>query len=288
MIQSMTAFARSQSQNPAGNIICELRSINHRYLEFNVRMPDALSELETAIRERVRQHINRGKVDCYLRYQPSSEGSTDITVNLALAKKLCVANESIAQLLKNPAPINSRDILQWPGILEIEKVNHEAIQKDVLDLLENCLQDLVAARNREGEQLKQLFLQRLDGMQQEVAGVRKRLPAILDGQREKLLTRFREARLQLDANRLEQELVLYAQKIDVSEELERLDTHLVEIHRLLEQGGAMGRRLDFLMQELNREANTLGSKSVDSETTRASVELKVLIEQMREQVQNIE
>jgi uncharacterized protein (TIGR00255 family) len=288
MIQSMTAFARVQNQSSSGNFVCELRSINHRYLEFTLRLPEVLHELEVLVRERIRHHIKRGKVECYLRYQPSEGASVHINVNAAIAKKLCEANEVISRLLKNPAPVSTMDILHWPGILEMAEVDLESIQDDVMQLLEKGLAELVAARNREGEELKILFIQRLDAMKIEIDKVRSRLPSIQEAQRQRLITRFSEANVQLEAGRLEQELVLFAQKIDVAEELERLDTHCNEVKRVLKHGGAMGRRLDFLMQELNREANTLGAKSVDAETTRSSVELKVLIEQIREQVQNVE
>jgi uncharacterized protein (TIGR00255 family) len=288
MIQSMTAFARVQSQSKAGQIVCELRSINHRYLEFTLRLPDVLHELEVLVRERIRHHIKRGKVECYLRYQPSENSGVHINVNTVLAKKLCEANETIGKMLKNPALINPMDILRWPGILEMAEIDLETVQKEVMTLLETGLHDLVEARNREGEQLKKLFLQRLEAMDTELNKVRTRLPTILTSQRERLMTRFNEASLQLDSSRLEQELIIFAQKIDVTEEIERLETHIAEVRRVLKQGGAMGRRLDFLMQELNREANTLGAKSIDTETTRSSVELKVLIEQIREQVQNVE
>lgn len=288
MIQSMTAFARAQAQGNWGSLVCELRSINHRYLEFSMRLPETLHEIEAPMREHIRQYIKRGKIECYLRYQPSEMAGLELSVNMALAKKLCQANESIAKLLKNPAPVNTMNILHWPGILEMEEIDLEVIQDEILKLLDKALQDLVAARQREGQQLKQLFVQRLESMAVELEKARQRLPAILEGQRERLFTRFTDANLQLDTARLEQEIVLFSQKIDVTEELERLETHIIEVHRVLKQGGAMGRRLDFLMQELNREANTLGAKSVDVDTTRASVELKVLIEQIREQVQNVE
>jgi uncharacterized protein (TIGR00255 family) len=288
MIQSMTAFARVQSQTSDANLICELRSINHRYLEFTLRLPEVLHELEAVMRERIRAYIKRGKLECYFRYQANEALTAPLTINAALAKKVCEATEVIAGMLKTPAAVNTISILHWPGILEIPKVAVESLQEDVFELLENALQELVEARKREGEQLKKLFLQRLDTMKIEIDKVKKRLPTILENQRQRLLTRFNEANLQLDSTRLEQELVLYAQKIDVSEELERLETHSDEVRRVLDEDDAMGRRLDFLMQELNREANTLGSKSVDAETTRASVELKVLIEQIREQVQNVE
>ncbi len=288
MIQSMTAFARTQSQSSAGSIVCELRSINHRYLEMSLRLPEVLHELEVHVRERIRHGIKRGKVECFLRYQPSEASGIELTVNAVLVEKLCEANELIAKTLKHPVQINTMDILRWPGILQMKEMDLESVQADVLALLDEALEKLVEARAREGEQLKELFLQRLDAMSQEVVKVRSRLPTIMQSQRDRLMTRFSDASLQLDTSRLEQELVLFAQKIDVTEEIERLETHITEVRRILKHGGAVGRRLDFLMQELNREANTLGAKSVDADTTRSSVELKVLIEQMREQVQNVE
>lgn len=288
MIQSMTAFARVQAQGKWGSAVCELRSINHRYLEIVIRAPETLHELESAMRERIREHIKRGKIECYLRYQPGDVAGTEITINTHLAQELCKANETIAQYLKQPAPVQTMEILHWPGILQIAEVDLEAIEDEILKLLDKGLEDLIAARAREGAELKQLFLQRLEAMKIETAKVRQHMPEILTAQRERLMTRFKEAKLELDSARLEQELVMFAQKIDISEELERIDTHISEVRRVLKQGGLVGRRLDFLMQELNREANTLGAKSVDVDTTRASVELKVLIEQVREQVQNVE
>lgn len=288
MIQSMTAFARAQGQGHWGSAVCELRSINHRYLELLVRLPENLHELEAPIRERLRQYVKRGKVECHLRYQPGDVAGTELTINNQLAKKLVNANESIAKLLKNPSSIDTMKILQWPGVLQIAELDLEKIQDEVLKLLEKGLEDLVATRAREGEELKQLFLQRLENMKTELAKVRQRMPEILNNQRERLTKRFSDAKLEMDNARLEQEIVLFSQKADVTEELDRLDAHISEVRHVLKQGGVVGRRLDFLMQELNREANTLGAKSVDVDTTRASVELKVLIEQVREQVQNVE
>ncbi len=288
MIQSMTAFARSQGQGKWGTAVCELRSINHRYLELSVRMPDTLHELESHMRERIRHYIKRGKIECHLRYQPGDVSGTEITINTHMAQELCRANEVIAKLAPHATPLNTMDILHWPGVLQMAEVDLEAIQDEVLQLLEKALQELVDARFREGEELKQLFLQRLENMKAELAKVRHRLPEIYNQQRARLVSRFSDAKIELDSGRFEQELVMFAQKIDVAEELERLDAHISEVRRVLKHGGVAGRRLDFLMQELNREANTLGSKSVDVDTTRASVELKVLIEQIREQVQNVE
>jgi len=288
MIQSMTAFSRAQGQGTWGTAVCEVRSINHRYLEVGVRVPDTLHALEASLRERIRHYIRRGKIEFHLRYQPGDVAGAEITINNHLAEKICKANEVIAKMLKMPAPVNTMDILHWPGVLQIAEADLETIQDEVLKLLEKALQDLVEARMREGDELKQLFMQRLDGMKTELAKVRHRLPEIYSQQRSRLVARFSDASVELDSARFEQEIVLFAQKIDVSEELERLDAHISEVRRILKQGGVVGRRLDFLMQELNREANTLGAKSIDVDTTRASVELKVLIEQMREQVQNVE
>lgn len=288
MIQSMTAFARTQGQGKWGSAVCEVRSINHRYLEMVVRLPDTLHEFESPIRESIRHHIKRGKIEFHLRYQPGDVTGTEITINQHLAETLCRANETIANMLKNPAPVSTMEILKWPGTLQIAELDLEVIQDEIIKLLDKALEDLIAARAREGEELKQLFLQRLESMKAEVAKVRQRLPAILTAQRERLVKRFTDVKLEMDSGRLEQEMVMFAQRIDVTEELDRIDAHISEVRRVLKQGGLAGRRLDFLMQELNREANTLGAKSVDVDTTRASVELKVLIEQVREQVQNVE
>lgn len=288
MIQSMTAFARAQGQGAWGTAVCELRSINHRYLELVVRVPDNLHELEVSIREILRDYVKRGKIEFHLRYQPGDVSGTEITVNKCLAERLCKANETIAEVLSNPAPVNTMDILRWPGILQIAEVDLEVIQGAVLKLLEKALKDLIDARSREGEELKVLFLQRMENMKGELAKVRQRMPEILHEQRERLMKRFSDAKLEMDTGRLEQEMVMFVQKTDVTEELDRLDAHISEVRRILKQGGVVGRRLDFLMQELNREANTLGAKSIHVDMTRASVELKVLIEQVREQVQNVE
>lgn len=288
MIQSMTAFARTQVQGTWGSAVCELRSINHRYHEISVRLPESLHVLESMVRERIREHLKRGKIECYIRYQPGDVAGAPMIINKKLAEELCRANEMIAAMLKNPAPVDTMDILEWPGVLQIEEMDLENIQDTLQSLLEKALAELVIARTREGEQLQKLLFERLENMNVELLKVRKRLPGLLEKERERLLQRFKEAKVELDSVRLEQEMVMLAQKIDVAEELERLDTHIAEVRRILKHGGVVGRRLDFLMQELNREANTLGAKSVDVETTRASVELKVLIEQMREQVQNVE
>lgn len=285
----MTAFARTQHQVKTANLVCEIRSINHRYLEMSLYLPEVLRPLEMPLREMIRHWVKRGKIECGIRYQHlANKDDSSVTINTNLAQDLCKASEKIGAFLQQPAPISPTDILRFPGVIEPKETDLTKLQKDVFNLVEQTLQDLVNARAREGEELKQLFLQRLDVIQDEVEKVRKNLPRVLIEQRERLIKRFKEAELELDPVRLEQELLLFAQKIDVAEEIDRTDTHVTEVRRVLQQGGVVGRRLDFLLQELNREANTLGSKSSDSVITHAAIEMKVLIEQVREQVQNIE
>ncbi len=289
MILSMTAFARSQRQGDWGTLVCELRSINHRFLEISLHLPEVLRVLEMPIRDRIRQLVKRGKVECTLRYQPRNERQGAlVAVNPVLAQEYCLASEKISGLLQNPAPINPVDLLRFPGVLETRETNLADIEAELFPLLSETVNELIAARGREGEGLKQLFFQRIDAMRKELVAVRQRLPQVISEQSARLLKRFQDAKVELDANRLEQEMVFFAQRLDVAEEIERTETHLNEMMRVLKEGGIVGRRLDFLLQELNREANTLGSKSTDTVLTHAAVEMKVLIEQVREQVQNIE
>jgi len=287
-LHSMTGFARAQAQGNWGLAICELRSVNHRYLETSVHLPETLRALESTLRDQIRHHIKRGKLECYIRYQHGDVKNAELIVNTHLVRQLCQVNDSIAEVIKNPSMINTMDILRWPGILQIEELDLEVIEDEIVKLVDNALISLAEARSREGSELRALFIKRLDGMEAEIAKVKTRLPDILVAQREKLMTRFKDAKIELDPARLEQEIVMVVQRIDILEEIDRLSAHISETRRILKQGGLVGRRLDFLMQELHREANTLGAKSIDVDTTRASVELKVLIEQMREQVQNIE
>lgn len=289
MICSMTAFARSEHQVDGMQLVCEMRSVNHRYLETSVYLPDMLRLFEMPIRELVRSLIKRGKLECLVRYQTADVAKQVFyTLNLDLMKEICAASETVAAHLQSPANINPTDILSMPGVL----VNHQKpvteLEKPLLALIEQTTKALVLARQREGTELKQLFLTRLDAMEKELAKAHARLPLVLQDARDRLLKRFSEASVTLDPSRLEQEMVFLAQKLDIAEELDRAKTHIGEIRRILEEGGLVGRRLDFLLQELNREANTMGSKSTDSVVTHAAVELKVLIEQVREQVQNVE
>jgi uncharacterized protein (TIGR00255 family) len=289
MIFSMTAFSRCDTQGDFGTLVCEMRSVNHRYLEVYLQLPDLMRTLEMQIRDRIRQTIKRGKVECQVRYQPGKGAAGfSFTVNMQLAEGLSRASEQIASLLIDANPLSISDVLTYPGVLVTKEADVGALQKEMLQLLDKSLADLRSVRSREGSELKQLFMGRMDLMKQELEKVKERLPSVLRDQQDRLLKRFADAKLDLDTVRLEQEMVFFAQKIDVTEEIERLETHISEVSRVLEEGGTVGRRLDFLLQELNREANTLGSKSVDPTVTHAALEMKVLIEQVREQVQNIE
>ncbi|OMH28092.1 YicC/YloC family endoribonuclease [Motiliproteus sp. MSK22-1] len=288
MTRSMTAFARQQSEHSWGTLIWEIRSVNHRYLEPMLRLPESFRELEGGLRETLRKRLQRGKVDCTLRFSPSERTDAQLSVNLELATQLRDAAQQVTNLLADPAPLDPLDVLRWPGVLAETQVDMKAVQKEALTLFDQAIAELIENRQREGLELEQLVNQRLDAISEVVIQVRAKLPEILTKQRENILNRLEEAKVELDPNRVEQELVLLAQKADVDEELDRLDTHVTEVQRVLKQKGPVGRRLDFLMQELNREANTLSSKSIVAETTQCAVELKVLIEQMREQIQNIE
>jgi len=284
----MTAFARCEAQGDWGSLQLELRSVNHRYLELNLRLPDELRALEPKIRERLNQRLGRGKVDCNVRFQSATALSGELTINEELVKKLAHATREIDALLYNPSPINSLAVIQWPGVLQAPGLDEGQLRSEALRLLECAIDEMEQNRGREGEKLKEIILKRCDAAEEVVKAVRTRLPEVLSAVRSRLHERLEELKVELDENRLEQELVISAQKLDVDEEMDRLATHIGEVRSVLESDQPVGRRLDFLMQELNREANTLGSKSADTETTKASVELKVLIEQMREQVQNIE
>lgn len=288
MIYSMTAFARAEVKSERASIACELRSINHRYLEINIYLPESLRALEMPIREKLRTLLKRGKIECTIRYQPNESISTVAKINHVLAKTLCDAAEKISTFLQHPAPINATDILRFPGVLENAEIDLPSLQADVLQVVELAIQDLLAGRRREGEALTTLFLERMALLQDQITKIKERLPNIMQEQQTRLQKRFQDAHIELDPVRLEQEMVFFAQKTDISEEIDRAATHIEEVRRILKEGGIAGRRLDFLMQELNREANTLGSKSVDSATSYAAVEMKVIIEQVREQVQNVE
>ncbi|WP_296246515.1 YicC/YloC family endoribonuclease [Pseudomonas sp. UBA4194] len=287
MVHSMTAFARCERAGAQGTLSWELRSVNHRYLEPHLRLPDAFRDLEGPVREALRQGLSRGKVECTLRYTEETSGRP-LQVDRERAAQLIAAAQTVAGLIQQPAPLNPLEVLAWPGVLVADASDPQALNSAATELFAQALGELKSGRDREGAELARLINDRLDAMSDEVATLRTLVPHMLATQRQKILDRFADLQAELDPQRLEQELVLLAQKSDVAEELDRLSTHVTEVRRVLKAGGAAGRRLDFLMQELNREANTLGSKAFDPRSTQAAVNLKVLIEQMREQVQNIE
>ena len=287
MTHSMTAFTRQEEQHPWGTLSWEIRSVNQRFLEPHFRLPDTLRELEPAIRDLQRKSLNRGKVESVLRFHPA-QVSDSLNIDEQLVKQLASAAETISSHLNKPGSINPLQIMQWPGVLQNEEVDADQLKKAALELYKKGLKDLIAMRAREGEELANLINQRLDGIDAIVVQVRAALPGILERQRQLILDKLDSIKDDLDPARLEQEMVLVANKTDVAEELDRLETHVNEVRRTLKKKDPVGRRLDFLMQELNREANTLASKSIVTETTQCAVELKVLIEQMREQIQNIE
>lgn len=288
MIRSMTAFSRKEMKAPWGTLSWELRSVNHRYLEISPRLPDTLRDLENPVREKLRQGVDRGKVECTLKLKTENVVPGRLDINEPFVKQLLDAAHRLGTLAGDSGSLSTATLLNWPGVIQTPETDQSEIQHTALALFESTLQDFVAGREREGAVLQQIILERLDKIDDQVATVRGQLPTILQGQKDKLIARLAELNAAPDKDRLEQELVYMAQKADVDEELDRLTTHVREVRRSLKQGGACGRRLDFLMQELNREANTLGSKSVHTLTTQVAVELKVLIEQMREQIQNIE
>jgi len=286
MIRSMTAFASGERSTEWGTLGCELRAVNHRFLELGLRLPEELRVLEPALRERVAARISRGKVDLGLRLR-QADGGEALQLNDALLARLSALALDVDARFPG-VRTQFTELLQFPGVLQGRDVDPAALQAEALRLLDEVLDQFVAAREREGSNLAQAILERVDGIARHAADVRTLMPVIRAGQRSKLELRLADLAQPADQGRLEQELVLWLQKLDVDEELDRLDSHIVEIRRVLAQKDPVGRRLDFLLQEFNREANTLGSKSVDKRTSQVAVELKVLIDQIREQVQNIE
>jgi len=288
MISSMTAFGRTEESGPEGTSVWEIRTVNHRYLEISLRLPEELRMLESRFRECISARISRGKVDGTLRYEPPYSESNALPVNTDLVRSLIDAAHSIAAITPHTAPLNTMDILRWPGVISRTTIDPEIISGPLVQHLNQALDVIVATRRNEGDKLRTILLERCGAAMEIVATMKIRIPEIIAGLREKLLAKAQELKVELDPERLEQEILLFAQKYDVTEEMDRLETHLNEVRRILDQAEPVGRRLDFLMQELNREANTLGSKSVHYDCTTASVNLKVLIEQLREQIQNIE
>ncbi len=288
MIYSMTAYARKEVKGDWGSAVWEIRSVNQRYLETYFRLPEQFRSLEPVLRERFRKRLARGKVECNLRFEANPAAQSDLKINEALANQVIKAAGQVMHMTGELTRINPFQVMQWPGVMETPEQDMDAINKSLLAVFDDAIGEFIEARGREGENMKTLIDQRLDAISEEVVKVRTRMPEILQWQRERLFNKFEEAKVELDPTRVEQELILLAQKSDVAEELDRLDSHVKEARNIMKKGGACGRKLDFMMQEFNRESNTLASKSISTDITASGVELKVLIEQMREQIQNIE
>ena len=284
----MTAYSRVSSDNDLGTVTWELKSVNNRYLDASLRMPEDFRFLDGPLRERLGKRVRRGKVDGTLRIESTQRAAGAIELNLELVEQIAKACRQIDGVLYDAGRVSPLDILRWPGVMESNTPEPGEASAAILAAFDTALDEFVDSRKREGERLAELIEQRLASIETIVAGVREVLPDVIAAGRERLENKLADIRDQLDSSRIEAEIVLSSQKVDVAEEVDRLDAHVSEVRRVLTLKEPIGRRLDFLMQELNREANTLGSKSVDTRTTGASVELKVLIEQMREQIQNLE
>lgn len=288
MTKSMTAFSRYEAQGDLGTLSWEVRSVNHRYLEVSFRLEESFRPLEMTMRKLVSAHLSRGKVELALRYKAPEQAEQSVELNTEIAQSVIDSYETLAKLSNAPAPLDLMKVMQWPGVIQSKSLDQDALRAWIVDSLGEALNDLTEMREREGASLEQMILQRCEQIDDIAKDVRERMPDIIAAHHQKLTDRVADMSTTVDPERLEQELVLMAQKSDVAEEVDRLQSHVKEVQHVLSRNEPIGRRLDFLMQELNREANTLGSKSIDTDTTRYSVELKVLIEQMREQIQNIE
>ena len=292
MILSMTGYATAGAELDSGSLTLELRAVNHRYLDIQLRMPDELRSVESALREAIGAQLQRGKVECRINYA-ARDAQGGAALNLELLQQLAAWSREVQNALPDVPPLSVADVLRWNGVLETPSASADELRTALLGLLQEVLQEFSASRAREGEKLKDFLLQRVEKIEALRSGVMPHVPAAIAAYEQKLTARLREALQGVAAQdaldeRVRQEITLFASKIDVDEELSRLASHLGEMRRILAQGGAVGKRLDFLMQELNREANTLGSKSVDAEVSRSAMEMKILIEQMREQIQNLE
>lgn len=287
-ILSMTGFAAVEHEITGGVLLVELRSVNHRYLELHLKLDDTMRSFEPQVRELISAKLGRGKVECRLSVMPLANAAKTQQLNHEVLQQLAELSQAVKNYFPQSQPVNLLDVLRMPGVMISNNINIDDLPNALTLALTEALQSLIEARMREGEKLKALIFERLNEAELLVAKVKPLLPQLIKNYQEKLTTKFQEALSTVDDERIRQELSLFAQKIDVDEELTRLTAHVSEVKRNLNGKGAAGKRLDFLMQELNREANTLGSKSVSTETSQVSMELKVLIEQMREQIQNIE
>ena len=288
MILSMTGYASQEYNTANGVLIVELRSVNHRYLELQLKLDDNLRGFEASVREQIQAKLGRGKVDCRLSVVRNTDMQSTPQLNHTVLQQIAESIKTAAQYFPHTQPVNMLEILLMPGVMTTEAFDNDALEADLKITLAAVLNDLIAAKAREGEKLKGIILERLLEIEGLVAKVKPMMPTLVKQYQEKLTAKLNEANNSNDDERVRQEIVLFAQRIDVDEELVRLSSHIAEVKRILNASAAAGKRLDFLMQEMNREANTLGSKSVAVETSQISMELKVLIEQMREQIQNIE
>jgi uncharacterized protein (TIGR00255 family) len=297
MILSMTGYATASAELSSGSLTLELRAVNHRYLDIQLRMPDELRCFENALREAIVSQLQRGKVECRINYA-SRAAQSGASLNAGLLQQLAAWSKGVRDVLPDARALSVADVLRWNGVLETPSASADELRATLLDLMQTALEEFSASRAREGEKLKDFLLQRVEKIEALRNGVMPHVPAAISAYEQKLIARLRDAiqnapaqdagTVGISDERVRQEITLFAGKIDVDEELSRLASHLTEMRRILAQGGAVGKRLDFLMQELNREANTLGSKSVDAEVSRVAMEMKILIEQMREQIQNLE
>lgn len=288
MIFSMTGFAAVAAERDAGSFALELRAVNHRYLDIQFRLPDQLSMLEPQLREAIASQLTRGKVECRVSHAPRQSAQNPAPLNPVMLRQLVQWSAEVKQALPEAGGLSVADVLRWNGVLQGTLLSADVLREVVLEMVQQALHDFTQARAREGAKLKEFLLQRVVQIQELAVVVAPRIPAAITAYEEKLTARLQAVMQGCDDERIRQEISLYATKIDVGEELSRLQTHLAEVERVLAQGGTAGKRLDFLVQELHREANTLGAKSVDAEVSHVSMEMKLLIEQMREQIQNIE
>lgn len=292
MIESMTGFASSSEKSNLGQLTCELRAVNHRYLEISVTLPEMLRMFEMPLRDKMKKSFHRGKIECIIRFQRETQQASAnlLNLNMPLATSLLQMAGELKKLTRSESNVmlNLVDILRYPGVLESNDIDLKKIEQPLFAVAQKAITALKSARKREGDELKVGFSNRLTAIRTLVQKIKSELPEFITLQTQKLTEKFDQLNLTLDPHRLEQEMILFSQKIDVAEEIERTETHLTEIDRLLNDGGLIGRRLDFLLQELHREANTLGAKSQAAGIVLSTIDMKVLIEQFREQVQNIE
>ncbi len=288
MLNSMTGFARETAETPFGTMTCEMRAVNHRFLDVQFRLPEELRSKEIELRSQIGESLKRGKVECSLHLRRGAADGAELKLNKALVQQITSRVDEISSLLAETQPLDPIDVLRWPGVVAEPEIDADPLFAEALAVIEAALGSMVSMRRSEGERIGRMIVSRLDDILSIASTVRERMPEILRAVRTKQRERIDKLDVEADPARLETELALIAQKLDVDEEIDRLESHVSEVRNTLQSDEPVGRRLDFLMQELNREANTLGSKSADTETTKAAVDLKVLIEQMREQIQNVE